>query len=318
MDIFPAEQKGSALLMALFITAIAAIISISLLDRQSIDIERTALTIEANQAYLYAQGAEIWADHYLLGNIYPTTTGNTKYPWNAWPVIMPMQKLPNGGSVTAILMDAQSLYNINDLQDENQQTVFMQFLTNLLPGAYSQNTPNIVSGITNWISPLGQNANVNLEEYYLNHQPPYQSGHTLFAMINELRLVNGVTQQVYNISSPYLIALPVTTMININSAPAMVLTTLSNTMTLSQAQQLVSLRNSSGGFATLGDFAAIPLVQQLALNQSNITTTSNYFLLRVDVNYYNVHMTIFSLYKRALDQKNTLYVNKLWESIGTV
>lgn len=318
MDIFLVKQKGSALLMALFISAIAAIISISLLDRQSVDIERTALNLNANQAYLYAQGAEIWADHYLLGNIYPTTTGNTKYPWNAWPKIMPMQKLPNGGSVTAILMDAQSLYNVNNLQDENQQSIFLQLMKNLLPGAYSQNAPAIVSGLVNWISPLGQNSNVNLEEYYLNHQPPYRSGHTLFAMVSELRVVNGVTQQVYNVVSPYLIALPDKTMININSAPAVVLTTLSNTMTLSQAQQLVSLRNSNGGFASIGDFQAIPLVQQLALNQSNITTTSNYFLLRVDVNYHNVNMTIFSLYKRALDKNNNLYVNKLWESIGTV
>lgn len=229
-----------------------------------------------------------------------------------------MQKLPNDGIVSAVLMDAQSLYNLNNLSDENQQSSFVTLLQNILPGTYLQNIPAITKAIVDWISPQGQNSNINIEEYYLNHQPPYQVAHKQFTTVGELRIVNGIDAQIYNILSPYLIALPETTPVNINTAPAVVLSSLSNNLTLSQAQALIGLRNNKGGYAQTNDFVSDPAVQKLEINSKNISTTSNYFLLRVDVKFNNVNMTIYCLFKRVVDQDNKIHVSKLWESIGTV
>jgi general secretion pathway protein K len=312
------KQTGSALLMALFISALAAIIGISLLDRQSIDIEKTSLSFDANQAYLYAQGAEIWADHLLMGDIYPKITGNNRYPWTSWPKIMPPQNLADSGTVTAMLMDAQSFYNLNNLLDENAQLSFIPLLKNILPNAYAQQAPVIFSAIVNWISSGEQVSNINIEQYYLNHQPPYQVAHALFTSVSELRLVYGINQTIYNILSPLLIALPQQTKLNINTAPAILLTTLSNNITLAQAQQLASVRSNNGGYPSVEEFMKDPAVQKLGIKQTNITTTSNYFLLRVDVKFKDVNMTIFCLFNRVIDKNNKVRVNKMWESIGTV
>lgn len=364
------KEQGSALLMALFITAICAIITFGLLDRQRINIQRTELVLASNQAYLYAQGANIWAKDYLLTNIYPQETTASGTPQSSqpppsaqtspinWPKVMPTQNLPNGGSVSALLMDGQSFYNINNLLNENQQSLFIQFLQNVLPNINSLNVPVLISSLVSWVSPEGQNTNVNMEESYFNHQPAYRAAHDLFSTVSELRLVSGVSPQLYNILSPYLIALPEQTPLNINTAPAIVLTSLTGVTTLQQAQQLVAQRVSQGGFtASNNPFGQQPAAtnnqqtgsngQQIAPNEQpgvsnpqsgtntaqtgtngqptsanqnipTFTTTSNYFLLRSDVYFNHIHMTIFSLFKRELDANNKLSVNMLWQSIGTV
>ncbi len=326
-----------------------------LIERQRIDIQRSQLMFASNQAYLYTQGAVVWASHFLQTNIYPNANGNnstnsssanstpspTPSPTSSsanqaqnlikWPVVMPTQNLADGSVVNAVLMDGQSFYNINNLQDENQQASFIQLLKNILPSSYQQNVPTMVSAIIAWLTPQAQGSNVNLEEYYINHQPPYKAAHHIFTTLSELRLVSGVTPQIYNALSQYLIALPEQTSLNVNTAPPILLLSLNATTganyNAQQAQQLTAQRTQQGGFATLKDFNASPIAQQLGLNsqnnqntqnnQNNFTTTSNYFLLRADVDTKNIHMTLFALFKRKVDEKNKPSVTMLWQSIGT-
>lgn len=328
------SQKGSALLMALFITAISTIITMGLIERQQINIHRSELILNSNQAYLYTQGAVVWAKHFLSTDIYPGATNNTP-PNNAanasanslkkiikWPVVMPPQKLPDGTVVNAILMDGQSFFNMNNLIDINQQGLFLNLLKNILPSGYQQNIPSIVSALVAWITPPEQGTNINLEEYYLNHQPPYKSAHQLFTTVSEIRMVKGISPAIYNLISPYIIALPEKTNLNVNSAPALLVLSLSSNAETNNsaqlAQQLTALRDQKGGFANLTEFNQSSIVQQLGLgSESNFTTTSDYFLLRVEVDSKNIHMTLFALLKRKVDANNNPSAKILWQSIGT-
>lgn len=381
------NQSGTAILMALFITAIVAIITGALLTRQQIDIARTALSINANQAYLYVNGAEIWAEHLLQTNIYPTTTQNTNLL--AWPKYMPKQKLENGGTVSATLMDAQSFFNINNLQDTTSQQAFEKLLNTAVPAQGNQQSSNtqqynnLITNISNWITPANQSSNVSFDEYYMNLPSPYRTAHQAFTSISELRLVNGITPAIYNYISPYIIALPntsatttsatptttttpnisggavssqqtalqqnpataaiantlatatassgtnSTTPLNINTAPAMLFTTLSPNLSLSQAQEIINLRQEHGGFANTQDFLSIPSIQNLQINGSAITTTSQYFLLRTDVILNHQKLTVFSLLERVQNQNQNQNSNNsnannqyqavlLWHSIGTM
>lgn len=334
------SQKGSALLMALFITAISTIITMGLIERQRIDIHRSELMLSSNQTYLYTQGAVVWAKHFLSTDIYPnannnssnaesdTTSNNTTTaPANRankiikWPVVMPTQKLPDGSTVNAMIMDAQGFYNINNVQDESEQAYFIRLLKIILPSGAQQNVPDILNALLEWVSQQGQGSNINLEEYYMSHLPPYKAAHNLFTTISEIRLIKGVTPQIYNLISPYLIALPEKTSVNVNSATGPVLMALSPSTDTNYnpqlAQQLIALRDQNGGFTNVNDFTAAPLVKQLNINTKALTTTSNYFLLRVDVNYNNARMTLFALLKRKLDANNKPSVTILWQSIGT-
>ena len=60
------RQTGVALITAMLVTAIASVTVASMASRQHMDIRRTSNILDAEQAYLFALGAESYAKDILI------------------------------------------------------------------------------------------------------------------------------------------------------------------------------------------------------------------------------------------------------------
>src|SRR5690606_39085646 len=80
------------------------------------------------------------------------------------------------------------------------------------------------------------------DNQYLLAQPPYRTANRIIADPSELRLLLGMREEHYRRLRPYVSALPSEARINVNTAGAMVLSTLADTLTPEVAQTLVLAR----------------------------------------------------------------------------
>ncbi len=121
----------------------------------------------------------------------------------------------------------------------------------------------------------------------------------MFAHVSELRLVRGVTSDVYARIAPYVCALPPGTRINVNTASVPVLQALGANVTQAQAESL--WQNGQAHWSGVSDFVQQSQRQNIVFDvpQSLIATTSNYFVARGDVGLDDVPFTFYSLIERS-------------------
>jgi general secretion pathway protein K len=289
----PKRQRGVALLVALLVVALAVILIAALLERGELALARTRNVLRSEQAEAYAQGLEIYAAQILA-----TTALNGGADTNAspWALPLPPQPVP-GGMISATMRDLNGCFNINNLSkqggDPGQWSpIFRNLLTAL--GI----DPNLVDPIKGWLdsSASGDNTGAN---YYLALPVPYRPRGGLFAHVSELRLVRGVTGDVYARLAPHVCALPPGTKINVNTASAAVLQSLLSGMSRATAENL--WQNGAAQWST-DSFKA--RLQQLGVPvdrglDSKITSSSSYFLARGDIVLDDVPFTFYSLLERG-------------------
>ncbi len=269
------KQKASALLTALFVTAIVAIIAVSVIYKFRLMVHLAQLNNFSNQAQLYLLGVndQIEADleNYTIAWLSPNINNpNLRMPRRIKP------KKFNNVILMAQISDEQAKFNINILRSRNNQARFIHLLQIVMPQLNLQNAENIAHNISDWLS---ENPNTT-DQIYARHKPPYRAGHRPMVDISELLLVEGITPQIFTALKPYISTLPGDTKININSATPPVLATLSPNITLTQAKALYGCRQSQGVFLNLDDYNKTCMTP-LGLNAaSQITTSSRYFLLQ--------------------------------------
>ena len=127
------------------------------------------------------------------------------------------------------------------------------------------------------------------------------------ADISELRLVRGVTPELFALLQPYVTVLPLPTLINVNSAPVPVLHMLAPGLSVEGAKTIASLRQ----FDTLERFSNLDVVRNLAFPTNRITISSEYFLVKTKAN----QVSILTLMQRRM-QKGQVILSVLWQTRG--
>jgi len=308
------NEAGTILITTLLLLAVVMVIAVGMAERGQIDIKRTSQLLTAQQAYAYVMPTEIWAFQTL--RILPLTiTKDT--PLFQWPQIMPALPIP-GGVVNAALYDAQGqLYNLNNLKNTQYQPGFSDFMNTLVPDEKTGDTKFLMAAILSWLSPLGQETDILSDQYYLGLHPPYRAAHRLFVSSSELRLVKGITPKAYSVLTPYLIALPEITPVNVNTASQAVLS--ANGFSLSDADSIIAIRQGKGGFKSQSDFSGLPMMQNRHLSAQNYSIESTYFLLKSNILLNRQELTVYTLLKRTKnDLKKTNDIKILWQTRGTL
>ncbi len=275
------RQQASALLTALFITAIAAIMATAVIYKFRLMVHLATLNTTSSQSYLYLIGvvdqAQTDISHYA--NAWEQTplqnTAALTLPQHIGP-----QKFENT-YLEASIDDAQGLYNINNLVSANNQINFINLMRYVLPQVPVEKDLEITEYITNWLAP--GNAS---DALYAHYSPPYRAAHRPMHDISELRLIAGITPDMLTALKPYIVALPQdpqnigpSSAININTAPLAVLLTLSPQMDIQKAQSLYECRRAHGVFLNTDDYNKT-CVAPLGLSTLNhITTHSNFFMV---------------------------------------
>ncbi len=298
------HSRGVALIMALLVVAIATVAATALSQRIALDTRRSASMIDGDQAWMYAEGAEGWIKSVLARDLRDNQIDHLQ---EAWAQTLPPLGLP-GGAIIGRITDMQGLINLNGLYDSggvsDPQTV--ERVQRLL--VLHELDPELYWAIIDWLDPdLEASPPSGAEDdYYIGLDPPYLAANQPMQSPTELRLIKGFDQEAYEKIIPFVTALPGNTPININTAPAEVIVTLSPNSDLEAATSLVEAR-AEKPFETVSEFSQHPLFQSLDIsNTEDIVINSQYFMLHSDVRVGQGRAKLDSVIFRESVNKQTI------------
>lgn len=271
------HNKGSALISALLITAIAAMITTALLVQERLLIHQGELVLHADQDYLNLQGMQFVAKN-AVKNYVNAWAGKT--PIAPLPTSLPVITMNNRVIVTTI-DNEQSKFNINDLLYASNQPRFIVLLQNILPNSTTEQATQIAKAITTSIT-------------------------TEINTVRELRAIPAITPALYAALKPYITALPVvlptpntntvsTTQIDLNSMSAPVLLSANSELNMQQAQSLILCRDQYGVFATENDFMRRCAKPMGIATLNDLAVANHYFLIHINGKKNNHPISLESL-----------------------
>ena len=301
--------------MALFVVALVAGAAFAMVERLRINIRRTELLLNNNQAYLYAQGSIAWAMDYLNVDWKEKKTGKLV---DSLPAQSPANK-ENNATITSTIQDAQANFNLNNLIDPSYQQSFTRLIQVIAPDTDAESAKNITQAAVDWITPGIINS--TFDQYYAKLDVPYRAPHHIMSSASELRLIKGVTAKLYNQLIPYLTALPDSnTPINVNTAPAPVLMSLMPRLTATAAKTILLYRKQNP-FIEPQQFLALEVIKNnlVAENKidNKITVISGYFLTQTTVSIGKQQITLYTLLQR-ITKNSQPKVIVLWQTKGTL
>jgi general secretion pathway protein K len=285
------RQRGVALITVLLVFALVAVIATEILQRSQLNLRSVGGLVETRQAYYYALAGEAHARQLLAQDIVErhSTTDTLIEPWAQ---TKDQQPFPiDNGNLQIEIHDLQGRFNLNNIVNDdgaaNEEVVaqFRSLLTKL------QINPNYANEWRDWIDrDPTRSANGAEDADYSG----YLTASGREADISALRLLRSMQPEDYAKLASHVSVLPATTLLNINTADAAVLSTIMNE---SRAAQVV-VRQQSGGYRTKDEFepnSALPF-----------DVTSNYFEVLVTVNYANRWQRVRTVLKRKTINPGTV------------
>lgn len=307
-------QKGSALIMALLITAIVAAVATAIAVHLRMVIRESQLVYNFEQAYYVLQGVQYWGKSQLIQN---AKLNSEKHVVENYPQTMPNMVF-HQVQLSGEIDDAQGLFNINTVAKAAGQAQFARLLKIVDNTLSNVQATQIAKATSDWINTS------NVDSIYLNNKPPYRAAHSPMVSISELRLINGVSAKLYVALMPYITALPTSdNQINIMTAPIPVLQSLALTMTADQANNLATCRQQFSNLTSIDDLKQTCITKPgLQLDPNvNLVITSNYFLVKGNAALGDQNLTLYSLIKRnVVTQNNTVKysANVIWQSLNSL
>ncbi|MEM9530616.1 MAG: type II secretion system minor pseudopilin GspK [Pseudomonadota bacterium] len=277
------RQRGVALITALLVVALATMAAAAMTYRQQLDVRRTGNTLALERGVHYARGLELWALAALELDARESPGLDSRQ--EPWASELPVIELPEG-RLRGRLVDLDGRLNLNNLVvDGRRQSDWIARFERLL--TVLNLDPALAQRCVDWIDvdstaePGGAE-----DDRYLSRQPPYRAANAPFAHLSELRLIDGVTAEVFDQLAPHVTVLPtplLPTPVNVNTASIPVLMSLHPAITQQVATALY--QDGQASFRSLTDFYAHPSIRPraqslLVLQQSVITLDSRFFLAR--------------------------------------
>lgn len=292
------KESGTALITALLIMTLVTVIATATLLSARLLIHQTDLNTSADQMLEALQGANDWAEMTLL-----TPSDLRK--------IKPLKTTLNNIAITATIDPQQSLLDINSLAFTENIPHFVLLLQHVIPSLSTEKATQLAQAIHDWIA---QDANHN--DVYLNANPPYVPPHERLTTLSELRLVAGVTQKIYQALHPYLTALPSAQYgIDLNYATPILFSTISNKITLSQAENWYHCAKMHGLFLSTTDFIKICAPGQ-ENNLMGLTVNEDFYLVHATANKGVQQLILTSLMMRYKTKENKTKIQTIWQQMN--
>jgi general secretion pathway protein K len=205
------------------------------------------------------------------------------------------------GRISVSIEDLSGRFNLNSLVVNQQvnQTALQRFRRLLLR---LEIEPQLAERLIDW---LDENQDVSgsygaEDNQYLLLAPPYRAANRPLQDVSELRLLLELSERDYRRLLPHVSALPAATPLNVNTASALVLSTLADTLSPQTAQQLVLARGAEG-YRQLSDFTGQPALAGLDVQATGLGVASQYFAARSEVQLGERRRVLISLLQRGQD-----------------
>lgn len=297
----PGKEKGVALIMVLLAMALVVMLAAGMTSQQSIRVFRAGHYLAQQQGTSIAFGAEAFARRILIRDFEEDTEDKLMVDsldefWAANSAVLP---LDDNGVVEVQIDDLGGRINLNDLVTSSGEvdSLTRERLTRLL--AILGITDIHVDELIDWIDTDDQTVSAYGAEdgQYLIADPGYRAANQPFASVTELRLIEGMTEEIYEALKPYVTALPVTGLgINVNTAPGPVLRTLTDELTEAQAESIIEQREEDR-FTSLQDFLALDEFAGQGLKSTGLTLQTRFFEVVSRITYddriVNMVSTVF-------------------------
>lgn len=293
------NQRGVALITALLVMAVAVIAATAMVAAANVEIRRSINVLDSERAWWYADGVESWIKTILMRD---RKDSKEDYPGEAWaqPIeYLPIENDKGGGFMRGQLVDLQGRFNLNNLADpnpQNQAKYAQQFarLLGCIGGLDGYPPQDLVNAISDWMDAddevrfPGGAEDLN----YLSLKPPYRAANRPLTSAGELLAVHGVDQKLFEALRGNVTALPVSTQINVNTAPLAVLCSLSAGAATADWASFMEDRIKN----PVTSFPDSRLPKDL--DNSLVTTSSQFFELQAEVFVGNGRVALYSVFKR--------------------
>ncbi|MEJ2142146.1 MAG: type II secretion system minor pseudopilin GspK [Gammaproteobacteria bacterium] len=288
------RQTGIALLSVLLVVVLATIAAVAMTSRQQVDIRRTENILRNDQVYLYLLGAEDWARHILARDAKDSSTDTLDEDWATILPPMPVE----GGQISGKIEDLQSRFNLNSLLLDGQlDEVNYKRFKRLL--ALLEIPVSIADATVDWLDgdqePRPQGAE---DIVYLGMEFPHRVANGEMASNSELLYMPNMDYDSFEKLKPFVCALPSNTPININTAPAPVLASIAEDISLQSAEQLVEERGGRG-YASVDEFLKHKVFAGKKPGKSGLSVNSQHFLLSAKIELGQSQSSLQSMVKRV-------------------
>ncbi|MEE3117929.1 MAG: type II secretion system minor pseudopilin GspK [Pseudomonadota bacterium] len=295
------RQRGVALIMVLLAMALVVMLTAGMTQQQSIRVFKAGHYLAQQQGVSIALGAEAFARQILVRDYEEDKEENKMIDTldEFWAMNSAVLPVDDAGVVEVQIDDLGGRINLNDLVTGNGQVdpLTKDRLTRLL--AALQISEITVDVLIDWQDENDQTISAYGAEdgQYLSAEPGYRAGNQPFASVTELRLIDGMTEEIYQALAPHVAALPVSGLgINVNTATGAVLRSLSDELTDAQAKAILEKREEEP-FENLQDFLALPEFAGLGLTSAGLGLQTRFFEVASRITYddrvVNMVSTIF-------------------------
>ncbi|KPZ52308.1 putative type II secretion system protein K [Pseudoalteromonas sp. P1-13-1a] len=305
------KSRGAALVIVLFIVALAAILAVEMSANLMVQVQKSTNLQGHQQAKWYAYGAEELAikalklskdddpDKTSLDQVW-ATQGDTQYP-------------VDNGTLSGKITDLQACLNLNALgeaPDPNSTSktnpahkALFALLENIedLPAEESEEA--MADSVFDWLDENSITYRSGAEEdEYLSRDYPYMSANSLFASPSELRLVKGFNPLVMEKVLPFVCVIPGSSLLSINvntllPEQALILSAMIDELSLSGAEAVIAARPETG-FDSVDEFFS-EVQQQGGTNLDSVkelfSINSEYFKLQTQATFVDLRFSMTTL-----------------------
>jgi general secretion pathway protein K len=263
---------------------------------QNATIQRTRNFFDQGQARQYALGGEELSRQILWEDFDRDSEKDTlSEPWAAADMSFEFKD----GEVRLQIEDLQGRLNANALVGDsplaNQaRSRFVNLFSQIgIEQIY-------VDRIGDWIDPDATVRRLGAEDFeYLGLEPPYRTSGQPMVDNTELRLMLDLEYEAYIKLLPLISVLPdVEAELNVNTASAQVLQSLSNKLSPEVAERLVSIREEQEGFDSVAEFLQSDEVAGMGIPTQGLGVQSVFFEVRIIARYQERFAYLTSIIQR--------------------
>lgn len=290
------SERGAALLTVLLLVAVMAVVTAGALERLTLATRLSGNAAALDQARAYTWSAEVLASARIADLMQAqgdrtTLLGN----WNGQRFTLPIP----GGLGSARVSDGGNCFNVNSVASANGttlsarpigQTQFRALMEVL--GVPAPSAIGIAAAAADWIdSDDMPQPNGAESEAYQRTATPFSTPNQLMVDPSELRMVAGMTPDIYAKLRPWLCALPVAELspINVNTllpsqAPLFAML-LPGQLSIGQARELLA-RRPVNGYESATQFWSVPAQLGLTPNGevgAQTVTKTRWFTVETDI-----------------------------------
>ncbi|KPQ30034.1 MAG: general secretion pathway protein K [Marinobacter excellens HL-55] len=292
------RQNGVALIMVLLAMALVVMLATGMTQKQSIRVFKAGHYLAQQQGHSIALGAEEFARRILIQDFEQDREDGLMVdsPDEFWAMYAAILPLNTNGVAEVQIDDLSGRINLNDLVSANGQldTMTRDRLIRLFRALGI--TTVSVDALIDWIDADDQTISAFGAEdgQYLMAEQPYRAANQPFLSITELRLIEGMTEEIYVALRPHVIALPVSGIgINVNTATGPVLMSLHDEVTEAQAASILAQREGQR-FENLQDFLALQEFAGMGLKAAGLSLQSRFFEVVSRITYDDRVVTMVS------------------------